>query len=124
MTNIPIITNWGVITDLDIYDLDSDGKNEIIITRSGGRKGSFDYFYNGWRIQIVQINNRTAVDKTDLYMENYIYEPKTPNNQEWIPWMRFDNYDDNGRIDFISTKGSTLPFLRWELRNGKLIRIN
>lgn len=123
VTHIPIINNWGVITDLDVFDLDGDGKNEVVITRSGGRKGGFDYFYNGWLIQVLQMNNRVSIDKTSTFIENNIYEPKTPNNQEWIPWMRFDDYDNNGKIDFISTKGSTLPFVRWELQNKKLVRI-
>ena len=125
MINIPIVSNWGVITDLDVYDLDGDGKNEILVTRSGGRKNDFTtYFYDGWNLQVVQLNNRIAVDASNIFIENNIYIPIIPNNQEWIPWMRFVDFDNNGKIDFFSTKCTTLPFLRWELRNNKLIRVN
>ena len=124
MTNIPSVLNWGVITDLDIFDLDNDGTNEVVVTRTGGRVNDFTYFYSGWLIQVVQINNRTAIDKTDSYISNNSYIQPKPNNQEWIPWMRFEDYDNNGKIDFFSTKCTNLPMVRWELQNGKLIRIN
>lgn len=124
MTNIPVVQNWGVITDLDIYDLDNDGINEVIVTRSGGRVNDFTYYYSGWYIQVSKLNNRIASDVTGTMIENNFYNQTVINNQEWIPWMRFDDYDNNGKIDFISTKCTNLPFMRWELRNGKLIKVN
>jgi len=125
MTNLPLAVNWGVITDLDIYDLDNDGLNEVLITRSGGRVGDFNYvyFYSGWYIQVIKLNNRSAVDMTNSYIENNIYTQNVPNNQEWIPWMRFGDFDNNGKIDFYSVKCTNLPMVRWELQNKKLIRI-
>ena len=125
MTIIPAVVNWGVITDLDIYDLDNDGSNEVLITRSGGRVNDFNYiyFYSGWYIQVVKLNNRTAVDLTNSYIENNIYTQNVPDNQQWIPWMRFGDFDNNGKIDFFSVKCTNLPMVRWELQNKKLIRI-
>ena len=123
LTNIPSVLNWGVITDLDVYDLDNDGVNEVVVTRSGGRANDFIYYYSGWYIQVSKLNNRIATDATSAFIENNIYTQTVINNQEWIPWMRFDDYDNNGKIDFISTKCTNLPFIRWELRNSKLIRV-
>jgi hypothetical protein len=118
-TEIPNIKEFGSVTDMDIFDLDDDNKNELIITRTG-----FDNFYNGWYVQILSIKNKESLDVTNSFIEKNSYLPTTPNNQEWIPWVRFDDYDNNGKIDFFSTKCTNLPMVRWELQNGKLIRIN
>ena len=124
MSTIPSIENWGVITDLDIYDLDDDGVNEVLITRTGGRPFDFTtYFYSGWQIQILKLNNRTLTNATSTFIEKNIYTQSSPNNQEWIPWVRFGDFDKNGKVDFYSVKGSNLPLVRWELQSKKLIRI-
>jgi hypothetical protein len=124
MSTIPSIENWGVITDLDIYDLDDDGVNEVLITRTGGRPFDFTtYFYSGWQIQILKLNNRTLTNATSTFIEKNIYTQSSPNNQEWIPWVRFGDFDKNGNVDFYSVKGSNLPLVRWELQNKKLMRI-
>lgn len=125
MSVIPALENWGVITDLDIYDLDNDGANEVLVTRTGGRPFDFTtYFYSGWQVQIFKLNARTPSDVTSTFIEKNIYIQAVPNNQEWIPWIRFGDFDKNGQIDFYSVKCTNLPMVRWELQNNKLIRIN
>jgi hypothetical protein len=123
MTNIPTVLNWGVITDFDVYDLDNDGINEIVVTRSGGRINDFIYYYSGWYIQISKLNNRVTTDATATFIENNIYNQTKIDNQEWIPWMRFGDFDKNGKVDFYSTKCTNLNIVRWELQNKKLVRI-
>lgn len=124
MTNIPSVLNWGVITDFDVYDLDNDGTNEIVVTRSGGRVNDFSYFYSGWYVQVLKLNNRVTTDATNTYIEGNVYTQTKIDNQEWIPWMRFGDFDKNGKVDFYSTKCTNLNMVRWELQNKKLIRIN
>ena len=56
---LPSIENWGIITDFDIYDIDSDGQFEIIITRTSGRDGLpalpvNNEGYDGHKIQILK----------------------------------------------------------------------
>lgn len=45
-TDIPSVDFYGVITDLDIADIDGDGINEIAVTRTGGKiiNSSYSYF--------------------------------------------------------------------------------
>jgi hypothetical protein len=124
MTSIPALQNWGVITDLDVHDLDSDGVNEILISRTGGRPQDFTtYFYSGWQIQVFKLTNREVSDQTSTFIENNVYNQATPNNQEWIPWIGFNDIDKNGKMDFYSTKCTNLNMVRWELQNKKLIRV-
>ena len=59
-----------------------------------------------------------------LMIEKNSYLPSIPNNQEWLASMRFQDYDGNGKLDFFSAKCTNLPVVRWEVQNGKLIRIN
>lgn len=123
-TDLPTVDNYGVITDLDIADLDSDGKNEIIVTRTGGKwiNNILNYFYKGWYIQIIKLNGRSAVDKTteliELNSKDYL------SNNNWITWVRVEDYDNNGKLDLFSTKCGGESFVRWELQNNRLIRIN
>ena len=57
-TLLPIIPNWGVITDFDMYDIDGDGSTEIMVTRTTGKNGATalpidNEFYDGILIQIL-----------------------------------------------------------------------
>ena len=122
-TDIPLVANLGVITDLDIYDLDGNGINEVVVTRTGG-KNDFSNFYSGWYIQVLSMANRKLTDATTTFIEGNVYTQTKIDNQEWIPWMRFGDFDKNGKIDFYSTKCTNLNMVRWELQNKKLIRIN
>jgi len=123
-TIIPAVDNYGVITDLDIADLDGDGNDEIAITRTGGKliNNQPNYFYNGWFIQIVKLNNKVATDISSNFIE--LNSKDYSSNNEWITWMRFEDYDNNGKIDFFSTNFGAQSFVRWELQNKKLVRIN
>ena len=56
---LPELNWWGIITDFDIYDIDSDGQFEIIITRTSGRDGLpalpvNNEGYDGHKIQILK----------------------------------------------------------------------
>ena len=68
---IPIVRNFGTSTDFDIVDLDGDGINEIIVSRTGGDIDSFPIessnvndnigtsnYYGGHYIQINKIRHR------------------------------------------------------------------
>jgi hypothetical protein len=123
-TDLPAVVNLGTITDFDIYDLNNDGKNEVIVTRTGGRPNDFnEYFYSGWYIQVLSISDRKPMDETLAFIEGNTYAQSIRNNQDWIAWLRFNDYDKNGKMDLYSTKCTNLPMVRWELQNKKLVRI-
>ena len=77
---LPSIENWGIITDFDIYDIDSDGQFEIIITRTSGRDGLpalpvNNEGYDGHKIQILKNdgnnwNNWQLVDQPSEIFDN------------------------------------------------------
>ena len=76
---LPTVYGWGVITDFDIYDLDNDGVEEIVITRTAGSLGSGkngpqknpNGFYDDFRIQVLK-KVGSAYSQTQL-----IHRPST-----------------------------------------------
>ena len=121
-TIIPRVTSYGVITDIDMFDLDGDSANELVITRGGGHD-NYIHFYNGWYIQVITLKNKIATDASTTFIENNKYLPAVPDNQQWIPWLRVGDVDNNGKPDLFSVRCSPIQAVRWELQNKKLIRI-
>jgi len=120
-TIIPPVKYYGVITDIDMADLDGDGINEMAITRAGGYD-NYVNFYDGWYIQILKVDNKQPYDVTNNFIDNNSLG--SIGDYNWIVWMRFQDYDKNGKIDFFSTLCSEMKLVRWELENKKLKRIN
>jgi hypothetical protein len=118
-TDIPRVNGYGVVVDIDMFDIDGDGTNEITINRAGGNTYD-DTFYSGWYIQIVKVDNKQVTDVTNQYIENNSFR-NGPHN--WLIWVRFQDYDNNGKVDLFSTICGEYGFVRWELRDKKLIRV-
>ena len=117
-TDIPTVVEFKQISDIDVADLDGDDINEIIVNRTG-----FENFYNGWYIQVITLKNKIATDASSTFIDNNKYLPAIPDNQQWIPWLRFGDIDNNGKLDLFSIKCSPINAVRWELQNKKLVRI-
>ncbi len=119
-TILPMVNGYGTVVDIDMADLDGDETNELAINRAGGH-GNYQNFYEGWYIQIVKMNNKQFTDVTNEYIDNNSFR-NGPFN--WLIWVRFQDYDKNGKLDLFSTICGEHKFVRWELQNKKLIRIN
>jgi hypothetical protein len=118
---IPNIAGYGVITDIESYDLDNDGTNELILNRAGGDI-NYTNFYDGWYIQVLKMDNKEFIDMTNQFIDNNSVNHIGRHN--WITWIRFQDYDKNGKVDLFSMVNGPQSFIRWELRDKKLIRIN
>lgn len=118
-TIIPMVNGYGTVVDIDMADLDGDGINELAINRAGGH-GNYQNFYEGWYIQIVKMNGKQLIDVTNQYIDNNSFR-NGPFN--WLIWVRFQDYDKNGKLDLFSTICGEHGFVRWELRDKKLIRV-
>lgn len=102
---IPTVPGWGVVTDLDFYDLDNDGIEELIITRTSGSLGSDvnglkknpGGWYDDFRIQILKKNlnnyNQIALLISPLGYENTYFE--------WIDWMCVKDVDGDCFLDIV-----------------------
>ena len=113
------IYGQGVVTDFNFFDLDDDGMDEIIITRTGDMLPNTSNFYQGWSIQIIKQNGGNFTDMTDNFIENY-----SSQDGGWIRWGHFKDYDGDGKVEFYNTElPNSSNYLEWELNQGFLYRV-
>ena len=115
------ISGFGIVTDLNFYDLDDDGTDEIIITRTRDRsEADPNNFYQGWLVQVIQQNGSSFIDRTNDFIEDYYSE-----TGNWIVWADFRDHDNDGKVEFYNTANPNTPdYLEWELSQGFLYRID
>ena len=135
MKYIPHIPGYNKGLDFNIYDLDGDGKKEIIILLTGdGSDGEWSNsgvdndnqnttnYYQGYHIQICQLDeNRNIVDVTSQFMDG--------NGQKGVGlgcdnlnfmFLQIGDYDDNGSLDMYCEDFRLGPtFVRWEWNGSK-----
>jgi len=141
---IPTVQNFGTPTDIDIVDINGDGINEIIISRTGGDINSFpngDYtdgvdvntnigvsnYYGGHYIQINTLDeNRFITDLSNsLISDNSNSNPSnicTTPEDRWLYWTNVYDYDGNGLIDIFNTLNAEVVLHRWEWNGSKFIK--
>ena len=142
---IPIIRNYGTSTDIDIIDLDGDGVNEIIITRTGGDIDSFpiesdnmndnfsesngvSYFYGGHYIQISKLTeNREIIDVSSQLIEDNVNSNAlnmcSPEDG-WFYNTRLEDYDGNGSLNLFNSLVNYRIQHIWEWNGSKFIKIS
>jgi hypothetical protein len=90
-TKLPTLNGWGTITDFDFSDLDGNGNDEIIVTRTGGP----DNFYNYFKIQILKKIGSDYIDYKS------IDSPKGWPKSEWLDWVDIYDLDNDGILDIV-----------------------
>ena len=102
---IPAVIGWGTVTDFDFYDLDKDGIEELIITRTSGSTGSGasgvqknpNGFYDDFRIQILKKNGTNYV-QTNLLVSPIGWEKTWI---QWIDWTSIIDIDGDCNLDIV-----------------------
>lgn len=107
------VSPYYTVYDIDFYDLDSDGQEEIIINRTTEN-------YRGWYIQIVKFENNQFIDVTDSFIEN-----NKNSEDNFITYMEIREINGEvvlrtGRLSNCND-GDT-AFHSWKLIGDKLIR--
>ena len=127
----------GLIADIKVADLNYDGKKEIIFLRSGGGEdgsqndtaSNAGYFYSGWYIQVMDVNDKELNDiTTDImdtfYSDNIVqFSCANPANN-WIYWISINDYDNDGNLDIYNKMLDNRPFHRWEWNGSKYIKVD
>lgn len=91
------VKGMGVVVDFEVFDVDGDGIDEIIVSRTGD--GMFEIpFYNGWAIQVIKRNSRTFEDVTDKVMS---FESSYKLTGSWFAWMDVEKLSD-GRTSLMA----------------------
>ena len=137
---IPIVRNFGTATDFDVVDLDGDGVNEIIVSRTGGDIDSFPIessnmndnigtsnFYGGHYIQINKLDSdRNIIDFSDQLIEsNYDNSPNLfCSNPEtgWFIQTRVEDYEGDGTLNIFNSLVSHKVQHIWEWNGSKFVK--
>ena len=78
---------YGVVTDIDIGDLNNDGLVELVLNSTGGP----DEFYVGSMISAVTIDSSlSAISSYSIYEDA---------NAPWIVWLKVFDYNNDGFLD-------------------------
>lgn len=113
---IPKITGWGVAIDLNIFDINNDGKMDVIINRQGDGTSGPKVFY-GCNIQImIQQNDNTFADNSSTLINGnqLLTHPKL--SWFWVDWLRMYDVDGDGRKDLVTD--NKFYNLQWKNNNG------
>ena len=126
----------GTIVDIKVADLNYDGNKEIIFLRTGGGEdgsqndtaSNVGYFYSGWYIQVMDVNdkelNDITVDIMDTFYRDNIVQFSCANpSDNWIYWISINDYDNDGNLDIFNRMLENVPFHRWEWNGSKYIKV-
>ena len=119
--SLPSVSGFGICVDIDFYDINGDGIDEIILNRTGDPKNGGG-FYMGWKVQILELINGAYIDSTDKYIDvSYGTE------SNWMYWLHISDYDNDGKIELFNddlqteTSSYARPYREWELVNGRFM---
>ncbi|MEX2345163.1 MAG: VCBS repeat-containing protein [Balneolaceae bacterium] len=120
---LPTVYGYGIAVDIQFYDIDGNGKEEILINRTGdGSTEDGPGGYEGWYIQVLERSGGEYIDSTGKFISG--------NSQEsgsWLEWLNISDRNNDGIINLYSnevTSEDPRPKVEWELSNGKFVRIN
>ena len=90
-TDLPKVPGYGVIVDIDVGDIDSDGDKDIILNRTGSKEGLG--FYIGYHIQILKNNGGRSFTQTASIVSNP--------HEKWFDWIRLFDINDDDSLDIV-----------------------
>mgnify|MGYP002623437998 CR=1 FL=1 len=111
------IRGYDGTIDMTFYDLDGDGHEEIIISRTGS---IIDEIPEHWHLQILKREGRNFIDATDYYLD---YEDSYSTTDGMLFWIGLQQYKDN-KIYLLAQDGGCNASLYFMLDSGRLTPIN
>ncbi len=91
-TNIPQIANAGIVTDIEVADLNGDGLDDLLLSRTLDSP-----FYSGRRFQFMINDGRRGFDD---YTERLMQDFDT--SERWIIQLYSVDLDMDGDLDLVS----------------------
>lgn len=101
---LPAIVPYGVVTDLDFYDLNNDNVYDIVVTRAG-----VSPWYHNYYIQII--DGATLEDITLSYFPDKSNKGYSGDGKGWIFWISV--YKKNNQV--IISSDDMFHNIKWTL---------
>jgi hypothetical protein len=118
---LPTINGYGVVLDINFFDIDNNGTTEIILSRTGDDVNGQGW-YKGWYIQVLEIENSLYIDKTNKFIDDF----SSPNDYENY---RLHIAEIDGEIKLFNDQfelkqdgyNDDIKYKVWKLISGKFI---
>ncbi len=101
VSTLPEVTDFGIIVDIDVGDIDGDGVNDVLVNRVGSPPGR--NFYDGMYLQLLkgQEDRRTFSDITDSSIDNETLLDTYGKDGSWLVWLILQDWDYDGDLDIV-----------------------
>ena len=127
--DLPTVDRFHLSEDIDVFDFDNDGYNDIILARTTtAAPGWENPGYEGWYIQILKnINNQEFIDVSEEVIDD---SARKIGGLHYILDLLITDLDGDGIMDVINNNvdrgvenipypENVMPILHWEIINGK-----
>ena len=92
-TVVDVPKPFNHVVDINIGDIDADGKKELIILATQGLGNGKSNFYKGYSVMSIGVSNR-KIDRPITIESN--------TNAKWFPWIYVCDLNGNGRDEIYS----------------------
>ena len=98
---LPEVTDFGIVVDIDVADIDGDGINDILLNRAGSAPGRG--FYNGMYLQLLKghEDRRTFSDISEASIDNEALLDTYGKDGSWFVWLIPQDWDFDGDLDIL-----------------------
>ena len=100
-STLPKATDFGIIVDIDIGDIDGDGINDLLLNRVGTPPGRS--WYDGMYLQLLkgQEDRRTFSDVSESSIDNEALLDTYGKDGSWFVWLILQDWDFDGDLDIL-----------------------
>ena len=100
-STLPKVTDFGIVVDIDVGDIDGDGINDLLLNRVGSPPGRS--WYNGMYLQLLkgQDDRRKFSDISESSIDNEALLDTYGNNGSWFVWLILQDWDFDGDLDIL-----------------------
>ena len=100
-TTLPAVTDFGIVVDIDVGDIDGDGINDVLLNRVGTLPGRS--WYDGMYLQLLKgkEDRRTFSDISESSIDNNALLDTYGRNANWFVWLILQDWDFDGDLDIL-----------------------
>ena len=119
-TALPKVNGWGVAVDINILDVNKDGKHDIILNRQGDGTGTQRRYYGCYIQILMQEAGNKFVDKTATLINGNPQLSHPGIEWFWVDWIRPFDTDRDGDFDLVAD--DRFNNLQWRNDNGVFVK--
>lgn len=119
-TALPKVKDWGIAIDINILDINKDGKHDIILNRQGDGTGAQRRYYGCYIQILMQEAGNKFVDKTATMINGNPQLTHPGIDWFWVDWLRFYDTDGDGDMDLVAD--DRFNNLQWRNDNGVFVK--